>query len=69
MGGITLTIKNHQHRKLPSLIVQEVRKKTHHTSSSDQLNKNIDYTVQQIISSLSANKSADESDQGIFIIY
>ncbi|CAI6354311.1 unnamed protein product [Macrosiphum euphorbiae] len=39
------------------------KKKTHHTSSSDQLNKNIDYTVQPIISPSSANKSADESDQ------
>jgi hypothetical protein len=46
------------------------KKKTHHTSSSDQLNKNNDYTVQPIISlSTRANKSADESDQGIFIIY
>lgn len=47
------------------------KKKTHHTSSSDQLNTNIDnYTVQPIISlSARANKSADESDQGIFIIY
>jgi len=43
------------------------KQKTNHTSTSN-LFKNIDYTpVQPIITPSSANNSADESDQGIFL--
>lgn len=43
------------------------KQKTKHTSTSN-IYKNIDYTpVQPIITPSSANNSADESDQGIFL--